>query len=73
MDYLKDHDGANQKEIAAACHIEAGSLTSVLNRMEDREHGGTPNIKWKPQIISCVSHKKTDAGCSRSLSRNFMK
>ena len=34
LDYLKDHDGANQKEIAAACHIEAGSLTSVLNRME---------------------------------------
>lgn len=36
LDYLKDHDGANQKEIAAACHIEAGSLTSVLNRMEDQ-------------------------------------
>lgn len=34
LDYLKDHDGANQKEIAMACHIEAGSLTSVLNRME---------------------------------------
>ena len=36
LDNLKDHDGANQKEIAAACHIEAGSLTSVLNRMEDQ-------------------------------------
>ena len=30
LDYLKDHNGANQKEIAAACHIEPGSLTSVL-------------------------------------------
>ena len=27
---------ANQKEIAAACHIEPGSLTSVLNRMEEK-------------------------------------
>ena len=36
LDYLKSHDGASQKEIAAACHIEAGSLTSVLNRMEEK-------------------------------------
>ena len=36
LDYLRDHNGANQKEIAAACHIEPGSLTSVLNRMEER-------------------------------------
>ena len=33
LDYLRDHNGA--KEIAAACHIEPGSLTSVLNRMEE--------------------------------------
>ena len=26
LDYLRDHNGANQKEIAAACHIEPGSL-----------------------------------------------
>ena len=26
LDYLKDHDGASQKEIAAACYIEAASL-----------------------------------------------
>lgn len=36
LDYLREHDGASQKEIAAACHIEAGSLTSVLNRMEEK-------------------------------------
>ena len=35
LDYLRDHNGANQREIAAACHIEPGSLTSVLNRMEE--------------------------------------
>lgn len=36
LDYLKNHDGASQKEIAAGCFIEAGSLTSILNRMEER-------------------------------------
>ena len=35
LDYLRDHNGTNQREIAAACHIEPGSLTSVLNRMEE--------------------------------------
>lgn len=37
LDYLKDHDGARQKEIAAGCCIEAGSLTSILNRMEEKK------------------------------------
>ena len=36
LDYLKDHDGASQKESAAGCLIEAGSLTSILNRMEEK-------------------------------------
>ena len=36
LDYLKDHDGASQKEIAAGCLIEAGSLTSILNRREEK-------------------------------------
>lgn len=36
LDYLKEHDGASQKDIAAGCHIEAPSLTSLLNRMEDK-------------------------------------
>lgn len=35
-DYLKDHNGASQKDIAGGCHIEAGSLTSILNRMEEK-------------------------------------
>lgn len=37
LDYLKDHNGSSQKEIARGCHIEAGSLTSILNRMEEKE------------------------------------
>lgn len=36
LDYLKKHDGANQKEIAAGCHIEPASLTSILSRMEEK-------------------------------------
>lgn len=36
LDYLRQHDGANQSEIARACHIEPASLTSVLNRMEEK-------------------------------------
>ena len=35
LDYLKDHDGAEQKDIARGCHIEPGTLTSLLNRMEE--------------------------------------
>lgn len=35
LDYLKDHDGSGQKDIAGGCHIEPGTLTTLLNRMED--------------------------------------
>ena len=27
---------ANQKEIAKACFLEAGSLTTILNKMEEK-------------------------------------
>lgn len=36
LDYLSEHDGAGQREIAAACHIEAASLSSTLNGMETK-------------------------------------
>lgn len=36
IDYLRDHDGSSQKEIAQGCFLEAGSLTSILNRMEEK-------------------------------------
>lgn len=36
LDYLLVHDGAVQKDIAAACHIEPASLTSILNGMESK-------------------------------------
>lgn len=34
LDYLKENDGASQKEIAGGCHIEPPTLTVLLNRME---------------------------------------
>ncbi len=34
LDYLLSHDGAVQKEIAEACHIEPATITSVLAGME---------------------------------------
>lgn len=37
LDYLRDHDGAVQKEIAAACHIDPATLTSVLQGMENKD------------------------------------
>lgn len=36
LDYLRDHNGAVQKEIAAACMIEPATLTSVLLGMENK-------------------------------------
>lgn len=36
LDYLKEHDGSVQKDIASACHIEQASLTSVLSGMEKK-------------------------------------
>ena len=36
LEYLKEHNGSSQKDIARGCHIEAGSLTSILGRMEDK-------------------------------------
>ena len=36
LDYLKNHIGAVQKDIAAGCHIEPASLTAILNGMETK-------------------------------------
>ena len=36
LDYLLYHDGVVQKEIAAACHIEPATITSVLLGMENK-------------------------------------
>ena len=37
LDYLQDHDGSSQKEIAKGCHIEPATLTSLLAGKEKKE------------------------------------
>lgn len=37
LDYLREHDGAFQKEIASVCHIEPATITSVLLGMENKK------------------------------------
>ena len=34
LEFLLEHDGCMQKEIAHACSVEAASVTSLLNKME---------------------------------------
>lgn len=34
LDFLKNHDGAVQKDIAKGCHIEPASLSTILTGME---------------------------------------
>ena len=36
LDYLKNHNGAVQKDIAAGCHIEPASLTAISHGMETK-------------------------------------
>lgn len=36
LDYLLNHDGAIQKDIAVFCHIEPASLTVILSGMENK-------------------------------------
>lgn len=35
LDFLKNHNGCEQKEIASACDIETSTVTSLLLRMEE--------------------------------------
>ena len=36
LDYLKDHDGAVQKDIAKGCFVEPASLSGLLDGMEKK-------------------------------------
>ena len=37
LEYLEAHNGVSQKELASGCLIEPASLTSILNRMEEKK------------------------------------
>lgn len=45
LDYLADHNGTNQKAIAAGCHMEPASVSSVLAGME---HAGLIRRQAEP-------------------------
>lgn len=34
LDFLKDHDGCEQKDIANGCRLDPATVTGLLNRME---------------------------------------
>ncbi len=36
LDYLSQHDGSMQKQIAHACQIEPATMTGILHRMEEK-------------------------------------
>ena len=36
LDHLHSHDGDSQKDIASSCHIEPGSLTTLLKGMVEK-------------------------------------
>lgn len=44
LEYLLDHEGCMQKEIAHSCLIEPASVTSLLNKME-KDHLVTRQIQ----------------------------
>lgn len=58
LDYLKDHGGAGQKDIARGCHIEPGTLTTLLNRMEEAGACGTAHAERQPPQPICFSYRE---------------
>lgn len=72
LDYLQEHDGVMQKAIALGCHIEASSLSSILNGMEK---AGLITRNMQQDNRRTVWIRLTDYGretCDR-LNREFLK
>ncbi|MFQ7549940.1 MAG: MarR family transcriptional regulator [Blautia marasmi] len=70
MDYLREHDGSNQKAIAAACHIEPASLTSVLGGMEQKGLIERKSLNGNRRSFTYSSPKRGRKWCSM-WRRNF--
>ena len=81
LDYLKNHDGAVQKEIAINCHIEPASLTTILNGMENKGHIRrsicTTNRKYLNVFLTELGRKYVErletefAGIEKSALKSF--
>jgi len=59
LEYLLEHDGSSQKEIAAGCYIEQPTLTALLGRMES---GGLVERRTKDRDRRTLSVYLTDVG-----------
>ena len=79
LDYLKNHDGAVQKEIAINCHIEPASLTTILNGMENKGYirRSTTNRKYLNVFLTELGRKYVErletefAGIEKSALKSF--
>ena len=59
LDFLQDHDGAMQKDIAKGCHIEPSSLSTILGGME---RAGLLERSTQKRRRCAASHRRR---CSR--------
>ena len=60
LDFLQDHDGAMQKDIAKGCHIEPSSLSTILGGMERagllERSTRDENRRTAQRLASCVQY-----------------
>lgn len=59
LDYLLEHDGSSQKDIAVGCYIEQPTLTALLGRMES---GGLVERRMKDNNRRTLYVYLTDDG-----------
>lgn len=57
LDYLKNHDGAVQKDIAINCHIEPASLTTILTGLGKQRIHNKKHLHTKQKILKCASYQ----------------
>lgn len=62
LDFLVEHDGCIQRELASHCHIEPATVTSILNTMEKSgliERRQNPNDKRILNVFLTQKGKET--------------
>lgn len=72
LDFLQDHDGAMQKDIAKGCHIEPSSLSTILGGME---RAGLLERSTRDENRRTVYVRLTDLGreqCRRFECKNLL-
>ena len=69
LDYLKDHDGSSQKEIARNCFLEAGSLGWKSQKLVEESF-----LEIEKQALKGITEEEFDAYLtfSRKIFKNLM-